>query len=128
MLAPPLLAVALAPALRALAGGSFTFFDAMGLVLILSIGVDYAVFCVETSKERRAVTMLAVALAAGTALMSFGLLALSRVQAVHSFGTTMLLGIFFAFLFAPMARRRRVTREGRDIRPVLMRNLVLYGD
>ncbi|HEY1723647.1 MAG TPA: hypothetical protein VGG27_20555 [Magnetospirillaceae bacterium] len=104
IMTPPLLAVALALAIRALAGGTFTFFDAMGLVLVLSIGVDYAVFCAGTSGDRKPVTMLAVALAACTALMSFGLLALSRVTAVHAFGATMLTGIVLAFVFAPMAR------------------------
>lgn len=102
---PPLLAVALTPSLRALAGGSFSFFDAMALVLVLSIGMDYAVFCAETTPGRKAVTMLAVILAACTALLSFGLLAFSGVHAVQSFGSTMLLGIFLAFLLAPLARR-----------------------
>jgi predicted exporter len=104
---PPLLAVAMAPALRALAGSAFTFFDAMGLVLALSIGVDYAIFCAESTGARQKVTMLAVALAACTALLSFGLLALSRVAAVHAFGMTMLIGILLAFLFSPIARRGR---------------------
>ncbi|HXP98089.1 MAG TPA: hypothetical protein VN809_15345 [Telmatospirillum sp.] len=104
LLAPPLLAVALTPALRALGGGAFTFFDAMALVLVLSVGVDYAVFCAETSGERRPVTMVAIAMAACTALMSFGLLALSHVAAVHAFGSTMSIGILLAFLLAPMAR------------------------
>lgn len=102
---PPLLAVALAPALLAAAGDPFTFFDAIALVLILSVGVDYTVFLAETSAERRAVTMLAVLLAASTALMSFGLLSLSHVQAVHHFGATMLVGILLAALLAPLARR-----------------------
>jgi predicted exporter len=102
---PPMLAVALAPAFRALAGGTFSFFDAMALVLVLSIGVDYAVFCAETKGERKSVTMLAVVLAASTAVMSFGLLALSKVAAVHHFGATMLVGIVSSFLLAPLARR-----------------------
>jgi len=104
VLAPPLIAVGLAPALRALVGGHFTFFDAMAMVLILSIGVDYAVFCAETEGERKPVTMLAVAMAAGTALLSFGLLAISGVLVVSAFGATMATGILLAFLLAPMAR------------------------
>ena len=104
VLVPPLLAVALAPALRAIAGGHFTFFDAMALVLILSIGVDYAVFCAETAGTRKPVTMLAVAMAAGTALLSFGLLAASGVAAVNAFGATMAIGILLALLLAPMAQ------------------------
>ncbi|HEX4368792.1 MAG TPA: hypothetical protein VH023_18285 [Rhodopila sp.] len=102
---PPILAVALTPGLRALFGAGFTFFDGIALVLILSVGVDYAVFLAETTKDRRSVTMLAVALAATTALMSFGLLALSDVQAVQHFGATMLVGVLLAALLAPMARR-----------------------
>ena len=102
---PPLLALVATPGLRALFGAGFSLFDAIGLVLILSIGVDYAVFLAETSRERRAVTMLAVALAALTALLSFGLLALSHVQAVRHFGATMSIGILLAVLLAPLARR-----------------------
>ncbi len=103
IMVPPSLAVILAPSLRCLAGGTFTFFDAMALVLVLSIGVDYAVFCAETSGKRKVVTILAVTMAACTALLSFGLLALSRVMAVHNFGATMTTGILLSFLFAPMA-------------------------
>jgi predicted exporter/predicted LPLAT superfamily acyltransferase len=101
---PPALAVLLAPALRALGGGGFTFFDAMAQVLILSVGVDYTVFCAETTPARAPVTLLAVLLAALAALLSFGLLALSGVAAVHGFGLTMALGIATAFLLAPLAR------------------------
>jgi predicted exporter len=99
---PTALAVVLAPAIRGLTGGAFTFFDAMALVLVLSVGIDYAVFLAETDSARAPVTMLAVALAAATTLMAFGLLALSSAQAVHSFGATMLIGILLAFLLAPL--------------------------
>ncbi len=103
VMAPSIAAVVLAPSLAALMGLEFTFFNAMALVLVLSIGVDYSVFCRETSGVRKPVTMLAVALAAMSSLLSFGLLALSRVFAVHAFGETMLIGIALAFLFAPAA-------------------------
>jgi predicted exporter len=103
-MAPPLLAVLLTPALRAWFGGNFTFFDGMALVLVLSIGVDYSIFLTETSPRRQSVTMLAVVMAAATALLSFGLLAFSSVQAVHTFGSTMLIGILLAFLLSPLAR------------------------
>jgi predicted exporter len=105
VLMPPSLAVLLAATVRAIAGSGFSFFDAMALVLVLSIGVDYAIFCAESQGDRAPVTMLAVSLAAATALLSFGMLALSQVAAVHSFGSTMTIGILLAFAFAPMARR-----------------------
>ena len=103
VLVPSLAAVVLAPPLAALAGISFTFFNAMALVLVLSVGVDYAVFCAETSGVRKPVTALAIALAALSTILAFGLLSLSRVFAVHAFGMTMLIGIFLAFLFSPAA-------------------------
>jgi predicted exporter len=102
VLLPTALAVILAPAVRGLAGGTFTFFDAMALVLVLSVGIDYAVFLAETDNERAPVTMLAVALAATATLLSFGLLALSSAAAVHAFGTTMLTGVLFALVLAPL--------------------------
>ncbi|HEX4081048.1 MAG TPA: hypothetical protein VHX61_19465 [Rhizomicrobium sp.] len=103
VMAPPLIAVALAPLFAALVGVAFTFFNAMALVLVLSIGVDYSVFCRETYGTRKPVTMLAIVLAASSTILSFGMLAFSRVFAVHAFGMTMLIGIFLAFLFAPLA-------------------------
>ncbi len=104
---PPVLAAVLTIPLRALGGASFNFFDAMALILILSVGMDYAVFCAESQSERQPVTVLAVLLAASTALMSFGLLALSQVTAVSHFGATMTVGILLALLLAPLACRRR---------------------
>jgi predicted exporter len=124
VMVPPLLSVILTPALRGLAGGSFTFFDAMALVLVLSIGVDYAVFCAETTEERKSVTILAVTMAACTALLSFGLLALSKVAAVHNFGATMTLGILLSFLFAPMARLASRERIGLSFRNIISVALV----
>ena len=105
-LLPPAAAVVLAPALAALVGVSFTFFGAIALVLVLSIGFDYAVFCREAAPARRAVTMLGVCLAMIATLLSFGLLGFSRTYAVHAFGTTLLAGTILAFIFAPLAGDR----------------------
>lgn len=103
VLVPSVAAVVLTPALLALIGQAMTFFHAMALVLVLAIGVDYAVFCAESSHARRPLTMLAILLAAMTTTLSFGLLAFSRAHAVHVFGLTVLIGITLAFLLAPLA-------------------------
>jgi predicted exporter len=108
-LLPPAIAVLLAPELAALVGVSFTFFGAIALVLILSIGFDYAVFCREAAPSRRAVTMLGVCLAMLATLLSFGLLGISRTYAVHAFGVTLLAGTILAFILAPLAIDRRKT-------------------
>lgn len=100
---PAIAATGLAPLVAALADVRFTFFNAMALILVLSIGVDYSVFCRETFGERKPVTSLAIALAAASTILGFGLLALSSVFAVHAFGITILIGILLSFLLAPLA-------------------------
>jgi predicted exporter len=99
----PIIAVVATPPLVALAGVTFTFFNAMALVLVLSIGFDYAVFCRESAPSRRPVTMLGVWLAMLTTLLSFGLLVFSGTYAVHAFGATLLVGTILAFAFSPIA-------------------------
>ncbi len=106
IMAPPSAAVILAPALLALCGLPFTFFAAMALVLVLAIGVDYAIFCAEDS-HGGAATLTAVTLATLTTMLSFGLLAFSHTAAVQTFGITMLTGIAIAFLAAPGAALKR---------------------
>jgi predicted exporter len=119
VMVPSMVAISMAPAILMLAGQDFTFFHAMALVLLLSIANDYAIFSAESPAARRSVTLLAVWMAALTTLLSFGLLAVSRVPAVHNFGSTMLIGILLAFLVAPLAsrgRRKTDTPQARDNR------------
>ena len=71
---PPIIAALLVPAVISLGGEPFTFFHAMGLVLVVAIGVDYTIFCAETPRGHHSVTMLAILLATITTLLSFGLL------------------------------------------------------
>ena len=100
---PSMSAVALAPCLIALMGEPFTFFNAMSLVLIFAIGLDYALFMRESSVARQRRSMLANFLAALSTLLAFGLLALSETFAIHAFGVTILVGITLAYLLAPIA-------------------------
>jgi predicted exporter len=111
VIAPALAAVVLAPALIALTGQAISFFHVMALMIVLSIGVDFAIFCAEGSEGRRLSASLAVVLAAMTTLLSFGILAFSQVLAVHSFGLTLLLGVLIAFLLAPVALQVRPVRR-----------------
>lgn len=103
VMVPPLTAVLLAPLLLALVGLPFTFFAAMALILVASVGVDYAVFCAESGQGRDPLTILATLLATLTTVLSFGLLAFSGVEGVRSFGAVMLTGIVLAALLAPLA-------------------------
>ncbi|MCW5752061.1 MAG: hypothetical protein KIT81_13025 [Alphaproteobacteria bacterium] len=107
VMAPPVLALLATPPILALFGHSLTFFSAMALLLVLAIGMDYALFSRETRPGHEAATMLAILVAGATTLLSFGLLGLSGTLAVRSFGTTMLTGITLAILLAPLAGRWR---------------------
>jgi predicted exporter len=105
---PPITAALLVPAVISLVGEPFTFFHAMGLVLVVAIGVDYTIFCAETPLGHHSVTMLAILLATITTLLSFGLLGVSSVLAVRAFGFTMVIGIIAAYLLAPLASRAAI--------------------
>ena len=109
--APSVTAIIAATACIGLLHEGFTFFHVMALILVQSIGVDYAVFCAECARDKRAVTMLGVWLSALSTILSFGVLAFSQVAAVHAFGLTMLVGIIFAFLLAPLAGGAEVKRR-----------------
>jgi predicted exporter len=109
--APSVTAIIAATACIGLMNEGFTFFHVMALILVQSIGVDYAVFCAECAADKRPVTMLGVWLSALSTILSFGVLALSQVAAVHAFGLTMLVGIIFAFFLAPLAGGAVVKRR-----------------
>ncbi|WP_447472807.1 MMPL family transporter [Vibrio harveyi] len=83
------------------AGSTLNLFNLLGLILILGIGIDYTLFFAE--KARSLSTLLAITLSAITTVLSFGLLSLSQTHAIHSFGVTVLSGIFIAWLLSPIA-------------------------
>ncbi len=82
-------------------GSTLNLFNLLGLILILGIGIDYTLFFSEQKKSLS--TLLAITLSGLTTLLSFGLLSLSQTHAIHSFGITVLTGIFVAWLLSPLA-------------------------
>ncbi|MBS4047191.1 MAG: hypothetical protein KG075_12680 [Alphaproteobacteria bacterium] len=106
VMAPPTMALLLTPAALALLGQKFTFFHAMAMILVLSISVDYAIFCAEGEVGHHSIIMLAIWLVTFTTLLSFGMLAFSEVAIVQGFGLTMLVGMCISLFLAPLARRR----------------------
>ena len=112
---PPLVVIIATPLLLAAFGQSISLFHVMGLVLLLAISVDYAIFFGEMQGRRSRVTMFGVLIAASTAQLSFGLLILSGMPAMQHIGATMLLGITIAVLLSPLSSsgpwRRPVPRS-----------------
>ncbi|MBT6426548.1 MAG: hypothetical protein HOK30_02705 [Rhodospirillaceae bacterium] len=105
VMAAPVIAVVATPLIAAYAGIPMTMFSVLAMILVMSIGGDYAIFCRETDHDHRDVTLIAVLSASLTTLLSFGLLAASSVAVIQEFGLTMIIGTTIAVALAPMARR-----------------------
>jgi predicted exporter len=99
---PPAIAGGAGLAITAVTGGDLNLFNLLALLLILGIGIDYTLFFAEQKHEKS--TLLAVTLSSITTILSFGLLALSETQAIHSFGVTVLVGIIVAWVLAPLSK------------------------
>ena len=100
----PILAVVLTPLILAILGSTFTFFNAIALILVLALGLDYVLFFAESTADDLHISFLANTLSALSTLLAFGLLAFSQQYAVHAFGVTILTGVTLAFLMAPLGR------------------------
>lgn len=105
---PPFIAGCAGLAVTVLTGVPLNLFNLLALMLILGIGIDYTLFFAEQNKQEdnshKESTLLAISLSALTTILSFGLLALSETQAIHSFGITVLTGIIVAWLLAPLSQ------------------------
>lgn len=75
-------------------GFALNLFHVMALFLVLGFGMDYAIFVHELKHHART-TLQAILLSAVTSLLSFGLLGLSSITVVASFGATLLIGNLF---------------------------------
>jgi predicted exporter len=110
LILPPVIAGCVGIAVTTITGVPLNLFNLLALILILGIGIDYTLFFAEQTHTDRSTesvstqsTLLAISLSAATTLLSFGLLALSATQAIHSFGITVLTGIIVAWLLAPLS-------------------------
>jgi predicted exporter len=106
VLLPPAAGIVLSVAALGYLGQPLTLFHVMALMLVLGVGANYAVFLREGEPHVAHIPGAAYAgvlLSAVTALLSFGLLALSTMPALQHFGLTLLLGIGFTALLAPVS-------------------------
>ncbi|MFM0501987.1 MMPL family transporter [Paraburkholderia caffeinilytica] len=80
-------------------------FNWLALMLVLGVGANYAVFlregCLRADADLGAV-WTGVLLSAATTLLSFGMLGMSAMPALKSFGATLALGIAVSVLLAPI--------------------------
>jgi predicted exporter len=109
---PPVLAGLLTLAIIGFCGYPINLFNILGLFLVLGFGIDYTVFFAE-GEGRKITTSVAIFLSFLTNILSFGLLAVSDFPVIHSFGLVMLLGMLFAYLFAPIVTLAPTFSKGR---------------
>lgn len=102
ILLPTLLGILVTLATHGYAGIAMTLFSVMGLMLVLGVGVNYAIFIAEAD-DGAAAPFAGILLSAATTILSFGLLVLSSMPALHQFGFSLLCGITAAVLLAPLA-------------------------
>jgi len=120
VLAPPLMGIGLTVATLGYLGQPLTLFHWMALMLVLGVGANYAVFLREGEPHTAhlpGASYASVLLSAVTALLSFGLLGLSAMPALQHFGITLLLGIAFTALTAPISLPASETYPMNDFFP-----------
>jgi predicted exporter len=104
-LLPVMLAIGVTLAVLGYARVPLNLFNCLALMLVLGVGANYAVFLREGCQRDGAdlgAVWTGVLLSAATTVLSFGMLGLSAMPALKSFGTTLTLGILVAVLLSPM--------------------------
>jgi predicted exporter len=102
---PAALAVGTTLAVLSLAGLGLGLLNVLGVLLVLGLGVDYAIFLVESRAEPMGVeaAMLSISLGCASTCLGFGLLALSAFPALRAIGLTIGVGVLLCLLLAPTA-------------------------
>lgn len=101
---PALLGAAAALGVEALRGVPTTLMHVIGVLLVLSMGVDYGIYVLESraSVEEGVTTLGSVLLASLTTVLSFGLLGISANPALSAIGCTVGFGLMFTVLASPV--------------------------
>ncbi|AXL51685.1 membrane protein [Paraburkholderia caffeinilytica] len=111
---PVLLAVGVTLAVFGYARVPLNLFNWLALMLVLGVGANYAVFlregCLRADADLGAV-WTGVLLSAATTLLSFGMLGMSAMPALKSFGATLALGIAVSVLLAPIGMPSESRRD-----------------
>jgi predicted exporter len=118
VLAPLVLSVLIVAAGLAVSGIQLTILHLVGLLLIVAVGSNYALFfdrqAYSGDRGSEALTLASLVIANAGTVMGFGLLAFSQVPVLVALGTTVAPGTFLALLFAatlsPQGARAAVRR------------------
>jgi predicted exporter len=102
VLVPPLLGILFTLAVLALIGERVSLFHLVALLLVLGVGINYALFFNQRAKDRpradRILFSLLVCLISTS--IGFGILAFSTTQVLHAIGVTAFSGTVSSFFFS----------------------------
>lgn len=101
VLAPLAAAVVVTAGLMALQG-PLSIFHLIGLLLVVAVGSNYALFfdSLPVDEAERSRTVVSLVFAAGSTVLGFGILGFSRVPVLHALGCTVGIGAVLALLAA----------------------------
>ena len=110
MLAPLVLAVLIVAAALRLCGVQFTILHLVGMLLIVAVGSNYALFFDRQAHAREpeagSLTLASLLVANASTVVGFGLLSFSQVPVLVTLGTTVAPGTFLALLAAALLSPR----------------------
>jgi len=107
VLLPLILAVLCVAGALALAGRQLTILHLIGMLLVVAVGSNYALFFTHPDVGARPVTIAALALANVATVIGFGLLALSGVPVLEALGVTVAPGALLALIFSALGSAQR---------------------
>ena len=100
---PTILGLLLTAAILGWLGHPVSLFTVLAGILLLGLGIDYGIFLTANPRDHR--TLVAVAFAALTTFMAFGLLAFSATPALHTFGLAIAIGQCLIWILTPLWRK-----------------------
>jgi predicted exporter len=118
IVAPLLLAVLTVAAVLLLTGRSLTILHLIGMLLIVAVGSNYALFFDRNGANRHAdaapLTLASLLIANATTVLGFGVLAFSNVPVLAALGSTVAPGAFLALVFSAVLSRAATLRTSRE--------------
>jgi len=102
VVAPLAAAVVMDIAILGAAGGPLSIFHLVGLLLVVAVGSNYALFFdrLDLPADERLRMLVSVMFAAASTVIGFGVLAFSSVPVLHAIGTTVAIGALLALFFS----------------------------
>jgi predicted exporter len=116
ILAPTIAAVIMTTAILILSGIQLTLFHLVSLLLVVGLGLDYALFFnrLTNSPEEWATTFKALWVSCVTTVLVFAMLLVSNTPPLQAVGLTVSIGAGFCLVFGAVWSTRMVSRPARN--------------